>query len=139
LIEIQPSDRLFRLFAAFWGIAALYHFVGTFLPINQDPVWRHALFTGINLLFGYGLLKRPRYFTSAFLIFMVQQFGSHGNKILARWQQEGRLDLISLLVLLILPLVYYFLWKERKIKKSASPLSDPNAQIRKQGTGLFYL
>ncbi|CAN5906262.1 hypothetical protein BH24BAC1_BH24BAC1_28810 [soil metagenome] len=123
------SKRLFWVFAAFWGVAAAYHFLGIFGKVNDDPPWRHALFVGIDLLFAYGLLKRPPYFTWLFFFFMVQQYVTHGSKLLDRWEQQAAVDWISLGVLLALPIVFAFLLKEAKANKAAA------IPVRQEPTG----
>lgn len=115
-------DRLFWTFASFWGIAAAYHFVGIFGKVNEDPPWRHTLFVGIDLLFAYGLLKRPRYFSSLFLLLMVQQYYTHGAKLLNKWEKQARVDWASLGVLVVLPIVLVFLKKDAKAQSAAARL-----------------
>lgn len=116
----RESNRLFVVFASFLGVAAAYHFIGMFGKVNNDPPWRHALFVGIDLLFAYGLLRRPPYFSWLFLAFLVQQYYTHGGKLLHRWEQQRTVDWISLVVLVTLPVVFFSLRKEAKGKREAA-------------------
>src|SRR5882724_11304852 len=104
------SDFLLKLFAALFALAAVYHLIGVFTPINSSPAWRHFIFVVINSFCVYGLLKRPEYFTFFFLFLMTQQFYSHGKSIIDQWN-EGRIDWISIVVLILMPMIFYHLLK----------------------------
>ena len=127
----RVPDWTFRVFASFLVVAAAYHLLGIFVKINDDPPWRHALFVGVDLLFAYGLLKRPPYFSWLFLLFLGQQYFTHGGKLLRRWEQQGTVDWISLVVLVLLPVVFYFLRKDAQAQRTPSL---PSAR-QKQGGG----
>lgn len=118
----RVPNRIFWIFALFWVIAAAYHLVGLFGLANDDPAWRHALFVVIDLLLAYGILKRPRYFSWLFLVFLVQQSYTHGSRFLNQWEQQGTVDWISLLVLVVLPVVFYWLRKDEKARQATAPL-----------------
>jgi hypothetical protein len=90
---------LFRLFALFSLGAAAYHAVGLSHPVNDQPLWRHALFIGIDLSCTYGFLKRPRWFVWFFGALAVQQWYGHGRSLLRRFA-EGHIPWIDIGVLL---------------------------------------
>jgi hypothetical protein len=94
-------------------IAALYHLAGIFYKVNRSPVWRHALFILINIICIYGLLKRPRWFAWFFGALLLQQWYSHGSDIGWHWENEHRIDWISMAVVLLMPAVFILLLTEK--------------------------
>jgi len=90
----------FLLGALFHVHAALTHSV---------PVWRHVLFTAINLGVAWGCWRRPRWFIGAFGLLLVQQLYSHGLDLAQAWPQ--RIDWNSVVVLVGMPLVGLALWR----------------------------
>ena len=79
---------------------------------DEDPRWRHALFAAIDLLAAVGFLKRTRSraFAFSFGVLTVQQLFSHGGAALRAWQVEGRVDVTSLAVLVVMPLATLLLF-----------------------------
>lgn len=73
---------LFKFFAFLAGLAAAYHLVGLFHPVNSSPAWRHALFVAIDVVCIVGLLRRPAWFKWIFSILAVQQIIGHGSTFL---------------------------------------------------------
>jgi hypothetical protein len=106
----RERKGVLNVFAGFLGLAATYHFVGLFVKVNEASPWRHAAFVGIDLFFAYGLLRRPKYFVFLFLAFLVQQYYSHGARLINGWVEKEKVDGISLLVLVILPIVFFISW-----------------------------
>jgi hypothetical protein len=102
-------NKIFIVFAVFFAVSAIYHLVALFFKINTSPLWRNLLFIVINLLVAYGLLKRPPYFIYLFILLMIQQFYSHGSDLVNLWNQQHKLDWMSLLVFIILPVIFVFL------------------------------
>jgi len=100
---------LFRYFAAVFGIAVLFHIGGMFCHFNGCPWWRHLIFVGVDLFIVYGILKRPQYFIYIFMVFLMQQYYSHGSALVHLWKVQQRVDWISLLVIVYLPIVLAFL------------------------------
>lgn len=112
-------NYLFIVLAIGALLAAVYHMVGLFYPINDAPVWRHALFVAINLLLAICLYKRPAFFLPLFALLMLQQFYSHGTELITAWSAEHRVDWPSVLVLIFLPITLYALWVDYRSKKQA--------------------
>jgi hypothetical protein len=84
--------------------AALFHAVACFVPVAQDsPPWRHALFALIDAAVALGLIFRPRGFALVFGFLVAQQLLSHGAALWHAFATEGRVDWISVGVLLTLP------------------------------------
>lgn len=115
----RARKGLFRIFATLWGIAAIYHLIGIFYKVNDAPPWRHAVFVCMDLFFAYGLLKRPKYFVFLFFVFLVQQYYTHGSRLLNMWIEEVKVDWISLLVLVVLPIAFVYLITDARAKRKA--------------------
>lgn len=113
--EYRPL--LFRIASLLAFIAAAYHFIGLFYPVNSAPLWRHLLFIFIDSLCAYGLMKRPNYFVYFFFLFLVQQFYTHGGRLLNQWNDHHTIDWISILVLLFMPTVFVNLILELKQRR----------------------
>jgi hypothetical protein len=94
---------LFKLFAALFIGAAIFHVINLFYKPNEFPGWRHLLFILIAWVCVYGFIKRPRYFVFLFCILVIQQYYSHGSSLINSWMHEHKTDWISLGVLIFLP------------------------------------
>ena len=112
------SDKIFGAFAILFTGAAVYHFIGVFISINDLPLWRQIAFIPIDLIIAYGLLKRPPYFIYVFVIFLAQQYYTHGFKLMEEWNNYKKIDYLSLLVLCALPFILFFLLKENASSKT---------------------
>jgi hypothetical protein len=111
---IRKQKRiLFIVLAGLCGIAALYHTTGIFYTVNSSPAWRHGLFIVINLICIYGLMKRPRWFIWFFFLLLLQQLYSHGSDIIGHWKLEHRIDWISMVVIILMPLIFILLVSDR--------------------------
>lgn len=113
----KAREILFKLLAAGAVCAAIYHAIGLFYPINEAPVWRHALFAVINVVAAVCFIKRPACFLPVFALLTVQQFYSHGTFLIYTWQQKQTIDWPSVLVLVFMPIALYALWEDYQAKK----------------------
>ena len=118
MIQIKRRETIFKVFAVFFLITAIYHMVAVFFKINASSIFRNILFMVINLFCVYGLLKRPAYFVYLFCVLLVQQCFSHGKDLLNNWH-NGKIDWISILVLVSMPVMLFYLIKDLKNKKLA--------------------
>lgn len=116
IYTLKTRRVLFLVIAGIFILAVIYHIVAAFYSIDESPVWRHLLFIAINLFCVYGVLKRPRYFLYFFVLFIVQQYYSHGSYLVMLWQQKNKIHWISIFDLLLLPLILMCLVKEYRIK-----------------------
>jgi hypothetical protein len=112
----MKTKIIFIVFALFFLISAGYHLVALFFKVNTSPVWRNLLFIVINLLVAWGLLKRPAYFIYLFILLMLQQFYSHGSDLVNVWNLQHKVDWMSLLVFIILPVILVFLVLDKQGK-----------------------
>jgi hypothetical protein len=102
-------------------IAALYHLTGVFYKINNSPVWRHSIFVVIDLFCVYGFLRRPGYFVYFYLVFLIQQYYSHGLHLINLWHLGHKIHWISLAVLIFMPIGFIILLDDsikNKVKDS---------------------
>ncbi|MEI9808636.1 MAG: hypothetical protein WDO16_12675 [Bacteroidota bacterium] len=109
----KQKETIFNTLAVLSAIAALYHIAGIFYKVNDSPVWRHSLFIFINLICTYGLLKRPAWFVWFFLLLLLQQLYSHGSDIIRSWKNDHPIDWISIVVVILMPLAFILLLKDR--------------------------
>jgi hypothetical protein len=115
------NETLFRIFAALIAGAAVYHVVGLFVPAlsPQTPAWRHGLFVGINAVAAWLMLRRPPWFWALFGLLTLQQIYGHGGKILGVWRDDGRVEWISLITIIAMPIMTYLLYRDWRISREA--------------------
>jgi hypothetical protein len=106
---------MFGAFALLAFAAMLYHAYGAIKSFDTTPAWRHSLFIGINIICIYGLLKRPVWFIWFWGLLTIQQLYSHGSHFV-RLLSENKFTWIDFGVLLLMPLIFILLLKDRKIK-----------------------
>ena len=111
-----PRTWFFRLMALGSLGAAAFHALTALglTPGDGSPVWRHALFTGIDTLGAVLLVQRPRWLVFPAALLTLQQFGSHGSRVLRWWQADRAIDWISIVLLASLGVTVVLLWQERK-------------------------
>lgn len=114
----NTRTKLLNGFVFLAGIAALYHLVGVFYPVNDAPKWRHLLFVLVNVFCVYGFIQRPGYFLIIFAALLVQQFYSHGTGLIKTWTETGQIHWISVCVLVLLPIAMLCLLYDYKAKKN---------------------
>ena len=71
--------------------------------------WRHLLFIAIDLAAAALVLYRPRGATIAIAALTAQQLYSHGSYAWLLWRKEGRVDWISVGVIVVLPIAFVLL------------------------------
>jgi hypothetical protein len=97
--------------AALLVLAAAYHASAAAFPSLgvSGMRWRHVLFIAIDLAAAALLIFRPRGATIAIAALTVQQLYSHGSYGWLLWRTEGRVDWISLGVMVVLPIALVLL------------------------------
>ncbi len=117
----KSKQKLFITFAFLFALASIYHLAAVFFKIHPDvsgsSAARNILFVIINFICVYGMLKRPAWFIYCFPALLVQQLYSHGSGLINSWNEKGKMDWLSLIVVLILPVIMFFLIKDLKRKK----------------------
>ena len=111
--DIKQQPKIFIVFAALAFAAMLYHTVGAVQPFDATPAWRHTLFIGITTICIFGLLKRPKWFVWFFGVLTIQQLYSHGSHFIQVFR-ENKINPIDTAVLLLMPLIFILLLKDRK-------------------------
>jgi len=112
----RRREHVFKAAAFFGALTALYHLIGIFYKINASSSGRHALFICINLFLVYGFLKRPKYFVFVFFILLLQQLYSHGSFLINHFRESGKIDWISVFILVGLPIIFACLVADYKSK-----------------------
>jgi hypothetical protein len=119
---MSPRARYLRLaLSALFVITAGFHVAAIVSPglAPDSPPLRHAVFVLVNLLVAVGLLwRRPRSafafaFALVFSLLTLQQIESHGLALVSAFRDEGRIDWVSIGVLLVMPLTAYALLRQR--------------------------
>jgi hypothetical protein len=116
MAKTGSQPRFFVLATLFAFLAAVYHavaLIGTCFGVAASSPQRHALFIGINLALALGVWYRPRWFVWLFALLCAQQFYSHGRRAID-WASAGRVDWISLLVLVALPIAFFMLLRDSR-------------------------
>ena len=114
--DSKTRHKIFIVFAILFFAPLCYHMAGAIKPFDATPVWRHTLFIGINVICIYGLLKRPNWFVWFFGILTLQQLYSHGSHFI-NLVRENKVNLIDAAVLLLMPVVFILLLKDRKTER----------------------
>jgi len=111
---MTPNRRqtFLRAAASLFAVAAFFHLFRVFVPQAGDPsgTLRHALFVAINLACVYGLWQRPRLFKYPFALLVVQQIYSHGGAAWTAWTERGEVDVVSLVIVVLMPATLAALW-----------------------------
>jgi hypothetical protein len=108
-VKFDSLKFIFRIYACLCILVGLFHLIGIFYPINSTPVWRHALFVGINLFCAYGFVKRPRFFVYLFFLLALQQFYSHGGEAITIWSQQHLISSVDFAVVLFMLFAFVLL------------------------------
>ena len=109
-------ERVFWAVAACFLAAAVFHIAALFVPqlAVSSPAWRHGMFALVNALVAIGLVRRPRGFLFAFALLTLQQLLSHGRDLIVAWQGEHRVDWVSLVVVIAMPVVLVLLARDAR-------------------------
>ena len=88
-------------------VAAVFHAIGLFAPewVSPEPRWRHAGYFALDLLNAVFILRRPTWQVALLWAITAEQLQSHGEAAYEAWARAGRIDWISLTVLVIMPCV----------------------------------
>jgi len=108
---------VFALAALSMAGGAVFHLVRVLAPLPGDgsPPWRHGLFVVVDAALGIGFWKRPRWFPLVFAGVVAQQLGSHGMAA-HRAFQRGQVDVVSLVVVALLPALLLLLIREHRLR-----------------------
>jgi hypothetical protein len=107
----------FLVAAALSGATAIFHVVALFVSVNDVPLWRHALFIGVNVLCVLGFVKRPRAFVWLFGALVVQQLWSHGGDVVTTWTFAHRIDAMGVGVCLVMPALWVLLLVDARAQR----------------------
>jgi hypothetical protein len=102
---IRTSAFILKIAAIGFATAACYHFLVIFFKLNDSPVWRNLLFTGINIWCSFEITKVRSFFVILFTLLFLQQLYSHGSSIINNYNEQNA-DWLSIFVLLFLTIVY---------------------------------
>src|ERR1700709_2714456 len=111
--KINSRDGFFLVFRIIGVFIGFYHANKYFFPEGEDA-FRHLVFVGISAIGVYGLWKRPYWFIYFFCALMLQQFYSHGGSAIKQWQIKHTIDWVSIAIVLLMPVIFIALLKEKK-------------------------
>lgn len=100
--------------AALSACAAVYHIACILSHMDNTPVWRHIIFFCISVTGIWALIKRPSWLLYALIVLSLQQWYSHGNYLIVKYREEQSIHWVSIVVLILLPVITYAVWKDRK-------------------------
>lgn len=99
----RAHEKTFRIVAGLFAVAAVYHAIALAIPAFDEiaypaayPLWRHVLFIAIDTAFAWLLLERPGWLIWPYSVLTIQVVFSHGGAALSSWQNDGRLDWMSI-------------------------------------------
>lgn len=111
VVSERALHGAFLVLAIAFVTSAIFHVVAIVAPSVDPsaPTWRHALFAAINLGCAAGFAFRPagkpaRAFVAAFAFLVLQQLVSHGTTLWNEWSLAHRVDVNSVLVIVVMPL-----------------------------------
>jgi len=108
-------EWLFKIASVLSLVIGAYHLVGIFYPVNSSSPPRHFVLLCICLICAYGFIKRTKFFAILFFVLLIQQFISHGQSLITEWS-SNRIDWISLMLLIFMPLLLVSLFIDLKSK-----------------------
>lgn len=113
-------DWLLALCAAGFVAAAVYHAVGVVRPawLEPAPIWRHALFVGLNLALAAGFLVRPRFLVWVFPLFVAEQLYGHAVRAWTIWTAEHRVDWTGLVPMVFTPIMLALLVLDARARRT---------------------
>jgi len=110
----------FRLMAAGFAAAALYHLTALTIPAFARvsysptyPVWRHLTFILVDGSAAYFMLRRLPWFIWAYLVLTIQVLQGHGLRLWQVWFGQHRIQWIDLITVLGTLLGLLFLYWDR--------------------------
>ena len=112
---MKHARTVFGLLAAVFVAGALFHAAALVVPslAGNSPPWRHATFVAVNLAAAAGMVRRPPLFVPLFGLLCSQQLASHGDAAYRAWRAAHRIDVASLAVLVVMPLAFALLVRDR--------------------------
>ncbi len=117
--HLRRPPTFFLSAVVFTLLTAGYHAVaicrGSSPPGESSP-GRHGVFVGINLALALGFWCRPPWFVWVFGLLALQQVYSHGGRAIT-WAASGRVDWVSLLVLVVLPVAFAELVRDTRQRR----------------------
>ena len=114
--------RAFRVAAAAAATAAAYHATAIAVPAFARiayppgyPTWRHVVFVLIDANLAWLLLRRPIWLIWPYSVLTAQVIYSHGGWAWRLWHAHGRIDPISVAMVIGVPLVLGLLVADRRL------------------------
>lgn len=100
---------LFKAIALLFVGAAGFHGLGLVAPemVLPEPRWRHACYLLLDLINAFFILRRPTWQIVLLWAITAEQLHSHGEAAYEAWFREGRVDWISLGVVIAMPCVLF--------------------------------
>ena len=117
----QTFNIIFIVFAVLVFCALINHVLEIIYPDKQKHAiitlifgFRHILFIIINGICIYGIIKRPTWFTWFAGLLTLQQWYSNGSYAIEFWKKTQQVHWISIGLIILFPLLVFFLILEKK-------------------------
>jgi hypothetical protein len=111
------KNKIFMLFSALCFVTAIVHLFG-FFGLMEGNKFRHLFFVFLNILGVYLMQKSPPFLFYLFPVLLIQQYYSHGLHFYKCYVEKGEIRGLDVVVLIVLPIAYYFIWVDFKNKKN---------------------
>jgi len=118
IVEFRRRRVIYPLLAFALGIAAIYHLAALISPSSfpSSPVWRHSLFLLLDTVALLLSARRWIWLWIPFTMFTMQQLISHGFRAYDWWTLYHRVDTISIILIVFMPLVCAFLFYDFRFR-----------------------
>jgi hypothetical protein len=119
LKKFNAIDWLFLCSRIFAIVLGFYHINLFFFSVNGNGA-AHLLFVAICVISAFGFWKRPKWFVYFFLLLVLWQLYIQGVYLYSRWQTVHLFDIKSFAIIILMPIIFMALQKDKKHASKAS-------------------
>jgi len=114
--RFRSGRIIYPVLSVAFGLAAIYHLAAFISPgfFPPCPAWRHLLFIVLNIVGLLLSIRRWIWFWIPFTLLTIQQMISHGSRAYEWWTLNNRIDMISIIIMLSMPVMAVVLFRDFK-------------------------
>ena len=102
----MTTRRPYIVFAAMFGVATMYHFIGALgFAFYLSPQWRHAFWVVVDGGMASAMLHPRPWMIAPLAAITVWSLYSHGWIMFLVWRVTGQIQWLSLAVVIVLPVM----------------------------------
>ena len=122
MLARSNHNFFFKMYAALFTIAAMYHIIGLIIPdeILYLPRWRHGLFVIVDVILVFITLHRTKWSLLIIGVITLQQIYSHGTRAWTWYTNDQIIDWISIVIIILLPFLNMLLFTHLKEHRNVS-------------------